>query len=59
MDEVYAPDMVPVLRAEPYDGAVLMIEAFAFLMALRELQAYFPPEPLDFLVIDAPAFNPE
>ena len=57
MHEVHAPDMVAVLRAEPDDGAVFVIEAFALRMALRELQAFFPPEPLDLLVIDHPAFQ--
>ena len=59
MHEVHAPDMVAVLRAQPDDGAVFVVEAFALLMALRELQAFFPPEPLDLLVIDHPAFKPE
>ncbi len=59
MHEFHAPDMFAVLRAQPDDGAVFVVEAFALLMALRELQAFFPPEPLDLLVIDHPAFKPE
>ena len=34
-----------------------MIKAFTFLVALRQLQAFFSPQPLDFLVIDVPAFD--
>ncbi len=43
MHEVHAPDMVAVLRAEPDDRAVFVVEAFALLMALRQLQAFLAP----------------
>ena len=59
MHEVHAPDMVLVLRSQPDDGAVFVVEAFAFLMALRQRQAFFSPEPFHLLVIDHPAFEPE
>ena len=36
-----------------------MIEPFAFLMPLWELQPFFTPYPLDLLVIDVPAFDPQ
>ena len=36
-----------------------MIEPFAPLVAQRKLQTFLPPEPLDLLVIDLPAFNME
>ena len=51
--------MVGIMRPEPDDGAVLVIEAFTLLMALRKLQALFTPETLNLLVIDGPAFNPQ
>ncbi len=59
MHEVHAPDMVLILRSQPDDGAVFVVEAFAFLMALRQRQAFFSPEPFHLLVIDHPAFEPE
>ena len=59
MHEVHAPDMVLVLRSQPDDGAVFVVEAFAFLMALRQRQAFFFPEPFHLLTIDHPAFEPE
>lgn len=34
-----------------------MVEPFPFLVALRQLQAFFPPQALNFLVIHSPAFN--
>ena len=36
-----------------------MVETAALLVALRQLQAFFTPEPLDLLVIDLPAFEPQ
>ena len=34
-----------------------MIEAFAFLVTLWQLQSFFSPQPFNLLVIDLPAFN--
>ena len=59
MHEVHTPDVVLVLRAQPDNGAVFVVETFALLMAFRELQTLLSPEPLDLLVIDDPAFKPE
>ena len=59
MYEVHAPDMIALLRAEPDDSAVFVVEAFALLVALRALQAFFSPEPLNLLVIDHPALKPQ
>jgi len=59
MDEVYAPDMVLILGAQPDDRAVLVVEALPLLVTLRYLEALFPPQPFDLLVIDLPAFNAE
>ena len=36
-----------------------MIEPFALLMALRQLQALFAPDALDLFVVDPPAFGSE
>ena len=47
MHEVDAPDMVLVLWSEADDRTILVVEPFAFLMALWELQAFLTPEPLD------------
>ena len=57
MDEVYAPDMVLILGAQPDDRAVLVVEALPLLMTLRYLETLFLPQPLYLLVIDLPAFN--
>ena len=57
MDEIYAPDMVLISGAQPDDRTVLVIEALPLPVALRYLEALFPPQPLYLLVIDLPAFN--
>jgi len=59
MDEVYAPDMVLILGAQPDDRAVLVVEALPLLVTLRYLEALFPLQPLYLLVIYSPAFNAE
>jgi len=59
MDEIYAPDMVPISGAQPDDRAVLVIEALPLPMTLRYLETLFPPQPFDLLVIYLPAFNAE
>jgi len=35
----------------------MVIQSFAFLMAFRYLQTFFPPQALHFLVIDPPALD--
>tara|TARA_R110000823_G_scaffold255923_1_gene377907 strand:- start:291 stop:692 length:402 start_codon:yes stop_codon:yes gene_type:complete len=57
MDEVNTPDMVGVSGAQPDNGTVFMIQAFALLVALWELQAFFSPQTLNLLVIDPPSFH--
>lgn len=57
MDEVDAPDMVLIKRAQSDDGTVLVIQPLALSLALRELQALFSPEPRHLLGIDLPAFH--
>jgi len=59
MDEVYAPDVVPISGAQPDDRAVLVIETLSLLVTLRYLETLLPPQPFDLLVIDLPAFNAE
>ncbi len=59
MDEIYAPDMIPIPGAQPNDRTVLVIEAFSLPVTLRYLETLFPPKPFDLLVIDLPAFNAE
>jgi len=43
MDEVYAPDMVSILGAQPDDRTVLVVEALPFPETLRYLEVLFPP----------------
>ena len=59
MDEIYAPDMVPILGAQPDDRTALVVEAIPLPVTLRYLEALFPPQPFDLLVIDLPAYNAE
>jgi len=47
MDEIYTPDMVLILRAQPDDRAALVIEALPLPMTLRYLETLFPPQPFD------------
>ena len=57
VDEVNAPDVVRMLRPQPNDRAVLVIEPFTSLVAIRQSQTFFPPQPLNLLVLDDPAFD--
>ena len=57
MDKINAPDVVGMSRPQPDDGAVLVIEPFAPLVALRQLKAFFTPKALHFLVVHMPAFD--
>jgi len=57
MNEVDAPNVIGILRPQADDGSVFVIEAFAFLVMLRQLQTFFSPQSLHLLVIDLPAFN--
>jgi len=57
MDEIYTPDMVLILGAQPDDRAVLVIEALPLPMTLRYLETLFPSQPFDLLVIYLPAFK--
>jgi len=59
MDEVYAPDMVLILGAQPDDRAVLVVETFPLLVTLRYLETLFPSQPFYLLVIYLLAFNAE
>jgi hypothetical protein len=52
MDEIYAPDMVLILGAQPDDRAVLVIEALPLPMTLRYLETLLPPQPFYLFVID-------
>jgi hypothetical protein len=55
MDEVIAPDVIAVLRTEPYTGTVIQPEPPAFWPTLRDLQAFPPPETFYPFVINLPA----
>jgi len=57
--EVDAPHMVRMRRAQPDNRAVLVIQASAFLMPLRQLQPLFPPQSLNLLVVHLPALDTE
>ena len=57
VNKVDATDVPGILRSKPNDGAVLMIQPFPLLMAMRQLQPFFSPHSLYLLVISYPAFN--
>ena len=59
VNEIHTPYMILVLRAQANDRCVLMVEAFPFLVPLWQLQPFFPPQSLNFLVIDLPALDPK
>jgi len=56
VNKINAPDMVRMFGSQADDRAVLVIQAFAFLVTLGKLQPLLTPDPLHFLVIDPPAF---
>ena len=51
--------MVGVLRPKADDRRIVVIEALSAFVSVRQLQAFFTPYPLDFLVIDGPALGPQ
>ena len=55
--KVKAPDVIGMLRSEPDDRTVLVIQPPPLLVPLRELQAFFAPQAFDLLVIDRPTFD--
>ena len=57
MNKIDAPYMTGILRPQPNDRTVLVVQPLALLMPLRELQSFFPPHAGDLLVIDHPTFN--
>jgi len=57
VDKVDRPDMVWIKRSQADNRRIVMIKSLAAFMPMRQLQAFFTPDPLDFLVIDDPAFG--
>ena len=57
LDEVVGPDMVGPIRPQPQARAVVQPQAPAFRLPRRHLQALGPPDPLDALVVAAPALG--
>lgn len=55
LDEVVAPHMVAMLRAQPDARAVCEPQTSALWLFVGNLQPFAPPDPLDPLVIDEPA----
>jgi len=51
--------MVRMRWAQPDNRAVLVIQAPALLVPLRQLKPLFPPQALNLLVIDLPALDTE
>ena len=54
---IWIPDVVRMGRSQPNDRAVLVVETPAFLVSLRQLKAFFAPDPLNLLVVHLPAFD--
>jgi len=55
--KVDAPDVVRMGRPQPYDRSILVVEPSALLVPLRQLQAFFAPDPLNLLVVHLPTFD--
>ena len=51
--------MVGVLGPQADDRCSVVIKPLAAFVPLRELEAFFAPDPLDLLVIDGPALDPQ
>ena len=49
--------MVRVIRPQPDDRGIMVVEPLAALMAGGQLQTLFSPYPLDLLVVDQEAFD--
>ena len=45
------------MRPQADDRRIVVIEPSPALVPMRQLQAFFTPDPLDLLVIDGPAFD--
>lgn len=57
MDEINCPNVVCMLRPQPDQRGIAVIEALALLAAGRKLQTFLAAEPLDLLVVRTPAFG--
>ncbi len=54
-DEVVGPDVVSALRPEPHARAVIPPQAASFGLLPGHLESFLPPDPLDPLLVHAPA----
>ena len=54
MYEVIAPDVIAMLRTEPYTGTIIEPESSAFRLTLWYLQTFPPPESFYPFVINLP-----
>ena len=57
MYKVDAPDVVRMGWPQPYDRSILVVEPSALLVPLRQLKAFFAPDPLNLLVVHLPTFD--
>ena len=55
LNQIVRPDVPRILRPQPDAGAVVQPQPAALRLALRHLQAFTPPDPLDPLVVHPPA----
>ena len=56
-DEIIGPDVISVLRASSYAGAVIQPEATAFGLFLRHLQPLLSPNSFHPLMMNSPALR--
>jgi hypothetical protein len=59
LDEVVGPDVVLVLRPQTQARTIRQPQTTPFGLLVGDLQPLTPPDPLDPLVIDAPARIPQ
>ena len=57
INEVDAPNVIWIPRPQADDRAVFVVETFVPFVAIRQLKIFFPPQALDLLVFDHPAFD--
>src|SRR5210317_1862995 len=57
VNKIYCPYVIGIFRTQPNNRCILVIKPFALFVTGWKLQAFFAPQPLDFLVINVPSLS--